>query len=58
MNPGLALTLLVTRVAANDANHAFAADNLAVLAQFLNGRSNFHKSNLVSLDAMQHLDKS
>ena len=38
----LALTLLVTRVAADHADNAFALDDLAVAAHFLNGSSNLH----------------
>jgi hypothetical protein len=37
-----ALTLLVTGVGANHANHALAADDLAVAADFFDGSRNSH----------------
>ena len=40
--PGLALPLLVTCIAADDANHPFAPHHFAVLAQFFDGRTDFH----------------
>jgi hypothetical protein len=40
--PALALTLLVARVAADDANDALALDNLALGADGLDAGSNFH----------------
>jgi hypothetical protein len=42
----LALTLLVARVGANDVDHAAAAHDLAVLADFLDRGSDFHVLNL------------
>jgi len=38
----LALTLLVLRIHADDANYAFAVDNLALVTHFLNGCPYFH----------------
>jgi hypothetical protein len=37
----------VFRVDADDAHHAFAVDHLALVANLLDGRSNFHSRNLV-----------
>lgn len=37
-----ALSLLVLGIYANHAHHAFALDDLALVAHFLNARSNFH----------------
>ena len=37
-----ALTLLVTRVGADHAHHALAADDLAVAAHLLDGSGDFH----------------
>src|SRR5262249_24081958 len=42
LKPGLALSLLVARVRANDVDHAPAAHDLAVLADLLDRRTNFH----------------
>lgn len=41
---GSALTLLVPRLAADDAHGAIATNDLAVTAHFLHGSSNFHRS--------------
>jgi hypothetical protein len=43
LGPGLALPLLVTRVGANHADDAFAANYFAVFAKLLNRCANFHK---------------
>jgi hypothetical protein len=42
LNIYLALPLLVPRVGAQDAHYAFAADDLAVAAHLLDGRTDFH----------------
>ena len=41
----LALALLVFRILANDHNTALALDDLALLADFLDRRSDFHSNN-------------
>src|SRR5262249_35022627 len=41
-----ALPLLVARIGADDVHHAAAADDLAVLADLLDGRTNLHMENL------------
>ena len=41
----VALALLVARVVADDANDAAAPDHLALVADLLDGRSNFHRRN-------------
>jgi hypothetical protein len=38
----LALTLLVAKVRADHSNHTVATHNLAVAADFLDGRTDFH----------------
>jgi hypothetical protein len=40
----LALALLVPGIGANDANDAFAADNLTIFAKLFYGCANFHIS--------------
>src|SRR3954467_7176967 len=44
----LALTLLVSRVCADDEDRTISADDLALLAHRLNGRSNLHCSGFLS----------
>jgi hypothetical protein len=41
-SPGSALALLVPRVLADHPDHAFTADDLAVLAHLLDRRTDFH----------------
>ena len=45
----LTLTLLVARVGADHAHHAFAADDAAVLANATNGTTYFHGLTLLSV---------
>lgn len=44
---GLALTLLVLRVIADDANYTVATNHFAVAANLLNRSTNFHDLNSV-----------
>ena len=55
---GSALALLVTRVGANHPDDAFASDDLAVLAQFLDGCADFHVRSVVKTSVRYFVESS